>query len=545
MRVFSIVTRLVLLLLIGNNTLFVWNNTLFGQNEINTRNRLNNRQANDASVSPTVSTWNPASDPHPAVARILAYEKGAHSFGSGTLISSQGKYGVLLTNHHVVRDAVGLVQVHFPYGFASYAAVVYVDKTWDLAVLLISRPAQIPIVSLAKDYPKTGDPLWIAGYGSGNYRLAGGRCTKYVMPEIGLSNELIEVSINARQGDSGGPIFNRKGELAGVLFGSDLNNTVGSYCGRLRTFLGQAQSAIERVPSEPEQLFASIEPGSPQHRLNEGTVLAKIQSGSASSVSEVPLESLIGSVPAPKISSQASSIGRRGSASSRNTLRDLGETASSSVPLNFYPTFPSFEVRSSSGKAENVEQTGNMLRTDSSAQTGKSLPTERGTVERNGGTRNGTAGIDPGAHQSVQEKGVLAFSRSATVSDIKGPSGIPVTSTSSVHSGNDTYTIKDRKSVEPFTSGPVQSELQYASQVSTTHNNVSTEGAVVPASVLTPTLLPDQQLNGSDTQKNGRASETFLKTFQLVAIIVVVFFVLFHLIKLMSLIEENEQQESV
>jgi hypothetical protein len=51
---------------------------------------------------------------------------------------------------------------------------------------------------------------------------------------------MVEVSASARQGDSGGPIFNARGELAGVLFGSGGGTTSGSYAGRVGQFLATA-----------------------------------------------------------------------------------------------------------------------------------------------------------------------------------------------------------------------------------------------------------------------------------------------------------------
>ena len=44
--------------------------------------------------------------------------------------------------------------------------------------------------------------------------------------------EMVELSAAARKGDSGGPILNSRGELAGVLFGAGFGRTTGSYCGR-------------------------------------------------------------------------------------------------------------------------------------------------------------------------------------------------------------------------------------------------------------------------------------------------------------------------
>jgi hypothetical protein len=181
-----------------------------------------------------------AAVPHPAVARIVAPEREAISYGSGTLIAVQDDYGLVLTNWHVVRDGNGVVDVVFPGGFRSAGRVLKVDRDWDLALLAIWRPPVEP-VRLAARAPRPGEPLSIAGYGSGSYRAAGGRCTQYLSPGRGLPFDMVELSTAARQGDSGGPILNERGELAGVLFGATWRTTAGTHAGRVARFLEGAK----------------------------------------------------------------------------------------------------------------------------------------------------------------------------------------------------------------------------------------------------------------------------------------------------------------
>ena len=54
--------------------------------------------------------------------------------------------------------------------------------------------------------------------------------------------EFVELAATARQGDSGGPILNERGELAGVLFGQSDGRTIGSCSSRVRTFLASVGS---------------------------------------------------------------------------------------------------------------------------------------------------------------------------------------------------------------------------------------------------------------------------------------------------------------
>ena len=207
----------------------------------------------------------------PYVARMIAYDANGQSFGTGSYVGNYGEYGLILTNSHVVCETEGLVHVHFPSGFSSFGAILKRDPEWDLALIAISKPPQsIPTLAVSRTPPRPGDPLWIVGFGSGSYRIAEGRCVRYIAKEGTSLHEIVEVSVSARKGDSGGPILNQKGELAGVLFGSDMiQHTAGSYCERVNRFLTDTQSAMAGLPSRPESHFATVEKNKPLHTLQE------------------------------------------------------------------------------------------------------------------------------------------------------------------------------------------------------------------------------------------------------------------------------------
>ena len=179
--------------------------------------------------------------PHPAVARIIAPESTGVSLGSGVLVDVNGSQGLVLTNWHVIRDSRSAVLVQFADGFQSAGTVIRFDEAWDLAAISIWKPKATP-VPLAQRNPIPGEPLSIAGYGRGAYREQRGRCTEYLSPGSGYPKELVELQAPARQGDSGGPILNADGRLAGVLFGEGDGRTVGSCVSRLRVFLASVGS---------------------------------------------------------------------------------------------------------------------------------------------------------------------------------------------------------------------------------------------------------------------------------------------------------------
>lgn len=207
-------------------------------------------QATAAPVGPTPSSsyQTPAfqsQQPHPAVARIVVPEHGATSFGSGTLVDVRDDFGLVITNWHVVRDAQGPIEVIFPGGFTSQARAVKSDTDWDLAALVIWKPPVAPVI-ISATAPRPGDQLTICGYGPGIYRAATGYCTQYYAPKENFPQHMVELNVEARQGDSGGPIFNSRGELAGVLFGAGQGTTLGSFGGRVDEFLASLAPDIGR-----------------------------------------------------------------------------------------------------------------------------------------------------------------------------------------------------------------------------------------------------------------------------------------------------------
>lgn len=179
--------------------------------------------------------------PHPAVARIIAPESAGTSMGTGVLVDVNQAQGLVVTNWHVVRDSRSPVLVQFADGFQSAGTVVRWDEAWDLAAIVIWKPTAMPL-EVAGDPPQPGEPLTIAGFGRGVYREETGECTEYLSPGSGYPKEFVELKATARQGDSGGPIFNSRRQLAGVLFGQNEGRTIGSCSTRVRAFLAAVGS---------------------------------------------------------------------------------------------------------------------------------------------------------------------------------------------------------------------------------------------------------------------------------------------------------------
>ena len=236
--------------------------------------------------------------PHPAVVRIVAAERSGASLGSGVLVDANHAQGLVLTNWHVVRDSRSAVLVQFPDGFQSAGTVIGWDEPWDLAAIAIWRPRAEP-VPLAARPPAPGDALSIAGYGRGPYRAETGRCTEYLSPGTGYPRELVELMATARQGDSGGPILNNKGELAGVLFGQNSGRTIGSCSTRLRIFLASvgSQGFTPTPGAESSESLAAERSASPADPAVNAGLVPTSAAAAAPRPGQLPAAAVAGRAP--------------------------------------------------------------------------------------------------------------------------------------------------------------------------------------------------------------------------------------------------------
>ncbi len=237
-------------------------------------------------------------------------------YGTGTFVAEAGEWGIVVTNWHVVSESRDSIVAKFP-TFSSPARAILRDETWDLAALVVRKPPRVAPIPISQEAPNVGDALWVAGYGESagltEFQIQGGRVQNYALlvtedgerenaaasdgretvgpsertgqnerngqvgqpgraptngaisasaaktttltPESALLYETLAVDKGVRKGDSGGPIFNRYGELAGVLWGSNGESTMGTYCLRVQYFLTQA---IERLAIlEAERLLSA------------------------------------------------------------------------------------------------------------------------------------------------------------------------------------------------------------------------------------------------------------------------------------------------
>jgi S1-C subfamily serine protease len=162
----------------------------------------------------------------------------------------------VLTANHVVQTAksieISLTDRLTPRRKQKVLAahVVANDVVWDVAVLGIGsldldEAAQLPYGKDSK--PVVGATLEACGYGPDG-RLAHhmGHFLGYRAPvDENAVTDWLAISGRSRDGDSGGPVFDNKGRVMAVLWGTDLDAMLGAQAGRLHVLL---QTAVATKP---------------------------------------------------------------------------------------------------------------------------------------------------------------------------------------------------------------------------------------------------------------------------------------------------------
>ena len=137
--------------------------------------------------------------------------------GSGFILGN-GKY--VITNQHVI-DGAKRIAVRNGLGKVSNAKVLASNKDFDLAVLELEKPYSKEHSLSPSDFydGKPGDEIIALGFpvtGEGHFQpsITEGIITKTFNDDY----PVFQISAIINKGNSGGPVFNEQGQLAGIVF---------------------------------------------------------------------------------------------------------------------------------------------------------------------------------------------------------------------------------------------------------------------------------------------------------------------------------------
>jgi len=137
------------------------------------------------------------------------------SGGTGFLIDGKG---YLVTNAHVVQDATSLV-VQNTKAQEFRARTVYINADNDIAILKIEDADFKPLSSLPygfrKNSARLGEPLFTLGFPREEIVYNEG----YMSAKTGYKGDTMtcQINVSANPGNSGTPVFNKYGEIIGII----------------------------------------------------------------------------------------------------------------------------------------------------------------------------------------------------------------------------------------------------------------------------------------------------------------------------------------
>ena len=172
------------------------------------------------------------------------------SLGSGFIIS---KDGYILTNNHVVADA-DKVTVRLQDRRTLTAKVVGTDPTYDIALLKVDAGGDLPAVTIGDSHSlKAGQ--WVLAIGSPfgfDYTVTQG-IVSAVGRNLGQSDQpytsFIQTDVPINRGNSGGPLFDLKGQVVGI--NSQIYSNTGDYLGVSFSIpVDLAMNAVRQIKSK-------------------------------------------------------------------------------------------------------------------------------------------------------------------------------------------------------------------------------------------------------------------------------------------------------
>jgi len=137
------------------------------------------------------------------------------ALGSGFVISPDG---FIITNNHVIENA-DEIEIGFSDGETRVAKLIGRDPDTDMAVLKVESDDPLPFVRLGdSDKAEVGD--WVIAIGNplgfGGSVSAGIISARNRNISAGSYDDFIQTDAAINRGNSGGPLFNLRGEVVGV-----------------------------------------------------------------------------------------------------------------------------------------------------------------------------------------------------------------------------------------------------------------------------------------------------------------------------------------
>jgi S1-C subfamily serine protease len=182
--------------------------------------------------------------------------------------------GYLVTNAHVVQGARHIA-VENRTGESFRAKAVFVDQGRDIAILKIDDniyklAGSIPY-SINKNSSDLAEPIFTLGYPRNEIVYGQG----YLSAKTGYNGDTLscQIEITANRGNSGSPIFNRNGEVIGILNGRQANTDAFVFAIHSRYI----HDAIEKLKKDSSYRLVKLPAASAIRGLDRTQQVKKVQ----------------------------------------------------------------------------------------------------------------------------------------------------------------------------------------------------------------------------------------------------------------------------
>jgi serine protease Do len=184
------------------------------------------------------------------------------SIGSGFIISSDG---YIVTNGHVIEDSND-INVNLYDGSKYKAKMIGIDKKTDLALLKINVNRELKYAKFGdSNQARIGDWAIVIGnpYGLGGSVSIGIISARGRDIKNGQSDEYIQTDAAINKGNSGGPLFNKNGDVVGITTAKLNSEAVGVDVQNVNYAIKAAylSQMMEMIHIKPDIILPAISKG--------------------------------------------------------------------------------------------------------------------------------------------------------------------------------------------------------------------------------------------------------------------------------------------
>ena len=291
----------------------------------------------------------------PTVVSISVNSTSGSGTGSGSIIQSDASKSYIVTNNHVIDDAVtsGKVTVEFQDGTELTATIKGRDIAYDLAVLEIAK-GNLPTMSIGDSSQvligdlsvAIGSPLGLSGTVTSGIISALNRPVLAGSTNQASYIDALQTDAAVNPGNSGGPLVNGQGEMIGVnsaiaSLGASSSGTTGNIGLGFAIPINQAMRVVNEIIKSGKSTRPLLGVEFDRQYNGNGKILGLVKDGAAEKAG-IPVNSIIKSIDGFGIKSDIDAVVRIRSYAPNSTVSitvelPSGELKTFSVTLGSAP----------------------------------------------------------------------------------------------------------------------------------------------------------------------------------------------------------------